>query len=64
MMQQNDASVPPYQLNDITHPMLSALVSSLGYISQGHMTLSHGTFSTKVDLSLYAYNHQPYDVSQ
>ena len=44
--------------------MISALVSSLEYISQGHMTLSHGAFSTRVDLSLYAYNHQPYDVSQ
>ena len=33
-------------------------------VSQGHMTLSHGAFSTRVDLSLYAYNHQPYDVSQ
>ena len=44
--------------------MISATVSLLGYKSQGHMTLSHGTFSTKVDLSLYEYNHQPYDVSQ
>ena len=44
--------------------MIGAPVSSLGYISQGHMTLSHGAFSIRVDLSLYAYNHQPYDVSQ
>ena len=44
--------------------MISALVSLLKYMLQGHMKLSHGAFSTREDLSLYAYNHQPYDVSQ